>query len=233
VRPLVQVEVPADGIDQSAQGIAAIEERGRSLENLHSLHGGGIDYLTVVARSIGERSGRKPVLGDEDPVSVKPADDRPGRTRPKAALGHAGLILEHLAQRSARAGGQLQASQRGDRAKGLGHGLRASAGGDGDRLAEGRKLQGNVHRRRLARRDLYLALLGAERAIQVNEELVAPWRHTLEVVDTLIVGLGGSPGRAQRDDGAVQRSPVRRERDRTPNRASGLSVAPNREQERH
>ena len=96
----VRFMVAADGIDGAAHRIAAVEQGGRSLDDLQPLQLRGIDQLAVIAR-LGRKSAcPDAVFHDQHPVSVKTAHDRPGGARSEAALGNPGAdsVVQQLPQ---------------------------------------------------------------------------------------------------------------------------------------
>ena len=109
MRVIVDLVMPADGVDRATHGASAVEQRRRTLDHFQPLYLRRVDQFAVIAGLGGKGAGSDPVLHDQDAVTVEPADDGPGRARTKTAFGDSAAhdVVQQLADGGIRRLGQL------------------------------------------------------------------------------------------------------------------------------
>jgi hypothetical protein len=120
-----------DGVDDSARGVATVEQGGRPAQHLEALDDQWVDCRCVVeaeARCIDRRIA---VVEQADAVAVKAADHRPAGLGAEAGGGHPGQMAQAVAERALPCSCQLITGQ--DRA-GLGDLAAQGVAGDDDGL---------------------------------------------------------------------------------------------------
>ena len=100
-----------DDVDEAADGVRAVQQRGRTAHHFDALGGGGIHADAMVARLARQIACPLAVLQNLHAIAVKPADDRTRRSGAEAARREAGLVLERRAERAFELLGQLLARQ--------------------------------------------------------------------------------------------------------------------------
>ena len=109
MRVIVDLVMPADGVDRATHGASAVEQRRRTLDHFQPLYLRRVDQFAVIAGLGGKGAGSDPVLHDQDAVTVETADDGPGRAGTKTAFGDSAAhdVVQQLADGGIRRLGQL------------------------------------------------------------------------------------------------------------------------------
>ncbi len=108
-----------DDVDQPADRVGPIQQRGRATDDLDARDGRQIHIHAVIARLARQVAKALAVLQDEHAIAVKAAHHRPRRRRPEAPGGHPRLILQRGPERHFKRLRQLLARQHRRRLKRL------------------------------------------------------------------------------------------------------------------
>ena len=137
MRVAVHIMVPTHSIHGAAHGVAAIQKRGRALDDFQPFELSGVNEFAVVSRLRRQRPGPDAIFHDEHTVAVKPADDRPSCSRSETALRDPSPdpVVKHLTDGDIRGSRKFQRSHRFDTLKRFENGLALLASCDGDRVS--------------------------------------------------------------------------------------------------
>ena len=205
-RRLAVAFVRRDDVDDTPDGVRAVEQRHRPAHDLDPLGAVRIDGDAVIARSAGQVARTDAVLQDQHPVVVEPPDDRPARPGAEAAARNPGLVLHRVAEADDRLPDQIERVERG-------HGVErlerrfgpAHRGGHRHVLVvRQRQSEREVDNRRLARGyGDHLALRGE--MLPLGQDFVLAGRQTVDLERPLLVGQREPPRPKHQDRGAVDR----------------------------
>ena len=112
-RRLAVAFVRRDDVDDTPDGVRAVEQRRRPADDLDPLGAVRIDGDAVIARLAGQVARTDAVLQDQHPVVVEPPDDRPARPGAEAAARHPGFVLQRVAEADGRLPDQIERVERG------------------------------------------------------------------------------------------------------------------------
>ena len=198
--------VAADGIDGAAHGIAAVEQGGRSLDDLQPLQLRGIDQLAVIARLGRKRACPDAVFHDQHPVPVETAHDRPRGARSEAALGNPGAdsVVQQLPQRDFGGLAQFMGPDRFHALKGLEGRFPLLRSGHRDLILRGRQHQQEVGLGLATGLDGHRGGGFGKQAVEVGFNRVSAGRDLLEPVASIILAEGAPTQLHNRHAGAVQ-----------------------------
>ena len=208
MRVAVHVMVPAHGIHGAAHGVAAVQKRGRALDDLQPFELGRVDEFAVISRLRRQRPGPNAVLHDEHPVAVKPADDRPGRSRSETALGNPrpDPVVQHLAEGDIRGARKFQRSYRLDTLKRFESGLGFLAGRDGDLISQRRQLKQKIGGRCAPLGNAYDIGGFGEDAFQMGDHVIITWGDAIEFIRSIVIAERASPQLDNQDARPVERT---------------------------
>ena len=88
-----------DDVDQTADRVRTVQERGRAAHDFNSLGSSGIDRPAMITRLTRQVTETLAVLQNQDAVAIETANHWPGRGGTEAPRGDAGLTLERGTQR--------------------------------------------------------------------------------------------------------------------------------------
>ena len=181
----------------------------------------------MVAGLRAERACPHAVLKDEHAVAVKAADDGARSARPEAALRHARLLVEHLAERRVALLGDADRVERGHGLKRLERRLLAPRRRHRHLFAVARQLHLEVERGRSARGDRHLLRRVGE-ALHVREHGVRAGRDLLKLVGAVLVRLLRTSELDDGDDDVVERRAALGQRDRAAHGAAAARLGERR-----
>ena len=97
-------------VHRSTHRVAAVQQRGRTLDNLELVQLSGVDHLSVVPRLRRESAGANAVFHDQHSIAVESADDGKRTSRTGAAFRNPGAdqVVQHFAKGSGRRFGQFR-----------------------------------------------------------------------------------------------------------------------------
>ena len=178
-------DLVGDDVDEPADRVGAVEQRGGPAHDLDLVRGGRIHRHAVIAGLAGEIAHALAVFEHHHTVAVEPADDGTGRRRAERAGGDPGLRLQCRANRALDLLGQLLPGQHRGRLIRLE--LRPRRGAhrqhfgkvqiEFDRHVEAHRLRGDGD-------------FGTSRGVALgpDADVIAAGRHTLERVVAFRVG---------------------------------------------
>ena len=216
---LAQALLGRDDVDEAADGVRPVEQRGRAPHDLDPLRAVGVDRDAVVTRLAGEVARAHPVLEDEHAVSVEAADHRAARAGAEGPAGDARLVLQRVAQAGLALLDDVERVERRHRVERLERRLRA-AGGRCDRHVLVHRGQGQleVDRSDLTRGDRY-RLPGSGEVLPLREHGVGTGRQVPDLERALRTGHSNRAGPDDQDLRTVHRAGVADQRHRPPQRA--------------
>ena len=91
--------MPGDGVDDAADRVAAVKQRGRTFDDFDPFHCQDIDRLGVIARFETKPANPIAVLQDEHAVAVEASNYRPRSSRSETSLGDSEFAVERFAER--------------------------------------------------------------------------------------------------------------------------------------
>ena len=199
---LVEALLGRDDVDEAADGVGAVEQRGRPPHDLDPRGTVGVDGDAVVPGLAGEVARAHPVLQDEHAVTVEAADDRAAGAGAEAPAGDARLVLQRVAEAPLAHLDEVERVERCHGVERLERRLRAAGrGGDRHVLVHRRRGQLEVDRRDLAGHDRDRLPAGGE-MLSLGEHLVGADRHARDLEGPVFLG----QGRSARPDHQHQRA---------------------------
>ena len=205
-RRLAEAFVRRDDVDDTPDGVRAVEQRRRPAHDLDPLGAVRIDGDAVIARLAGQVARTDAVLQDQHPVTVEPPDDRPARPGAEAAARNPGCVLQRVAEADGRLPDQIERVERG-------HGVErlerrfgpAHRGGHRHVLVvHQREFEREVDGHRLTRGyGDHLALRGE--MLPLGQDFVLAGRQTADIERPPLVGQREPPRPKHQDRGAVDR----------------------------
>src|SRR5687768_4742413 len=153
------VFVRRDGVDNTAYGVRAVEQRRRAFDHFEPLKIHTVDRLAVVARLRRRRSAACPVLQNQNTIAVKPADDGPRRSRAERSFADAGFTFQNFTDGRARLLGDPRPADRVDRLERIEDRFFLARRRHVHLLAKGSQTHRKVYGRRLSSRQIYNANL--------------------------------------------------------------------------
>src|SRR5687768_4973410 len=94
--------VATDGVNNSADGVRAVQQRCRALDHLEPLEVQGVNRFAMIARLGTEGTGSNSILQHQHAVALKSSNGWPRCTRAESSFTNTGLSLEDLAYRRTR-----------------------------------------------------------------------------------------------------------------------------------
>ena len=87
-----------DRVDDTTDGVAAVEQRCWTLQDLNAFDITGVNGLSMVAGLGSQRTDADTILHDQDPVSIETTNDRPCASGAETPLGNAKFAVQNLTQ---------------------------------------------------------------------------------------------------------------------------------------